>query len=194
MKLADSHPIQCRCGRLRGEFLGGAKLTRITCYCRDCQAYARALGEPGKILDANGGTDVVASLQQYVRLTGEAGQLACLSLTDGGLLRWYASCCKTPIANTTRDPRLSYLGLMLNCLGRDVRSLNAVFGPPTLAINVKSASGSVPSSGWRTTAAMARIFGRVIRARLDGSWRRSPFFDSGGRPVANPSVVNRRPQ
>ena len=82
----------------------------MTCYCRDCQAYAHALGNAGAILDDLGGTDIVASLQQHVMLSQGTDALACLSLSDKGLLRWYASCCNTPIANTARNHKLSERG------------------------------------------------------------------------------------
>lgn len=188
MRLATEYPLRCACGRLKGTLAAGAKYMRAVCYCRDCQAYAEALGEPGKVLDANGGTDVVASLQAHVRFTDGAGQLACLSLTERGLLRWYAACCDTPIANTPRDPKISYVGIIHTALGRDARRLDSTFGPPRLATNVGTARGAVASSGIRTLTATLRIITRVVRARIDGSWRRSPFFDNDLRPVVKPRV------
>ncbi len=163
---------------------------RAICYCRDCQAYAEALGEPEKILDTNGGTDVVASLQEHVRLTAGVDRLACLSLTERGLLRWYADCCGTPIGNTPRDPKLPYVGFVHSCLGRDARLLDATFGPPELVTNVDSARGAVASSGFRTLTATLRIIARLMRARLSGSWRHSPFFGSDLRPIVTPRVLN----
>lgn len=194
MKLSDRQTIRCRCGALRGELAGGAKFTRVVCYCRDCQAYARALGAPEKTLDANGGSDIVASLQQFLRIDGGYDRLACLSLTERGMLRWYASCCNTAVANTLRDPKLSYMGLVSACLGPDARSLDAALGPATVAYNTESAIGSVPGSAWRTMLPTARILGRVVRARLDGSWRQSPFFDAAGRPVAARRILNAQPR
>ena len=189
MKLAADHPFQCRCGQLAGRLAAGAVYTRATCYCRDCQAYAEALGEPGRILDAHGGTDVVASIQQHVSFTGGTDQLACLSLTERGLLRWYAKCCNTPIANTPRDPKLSYAGLVHTALGRDAASLDAAFGPSLFATNTDSARGAVASSGVRMLTETLRIIGRLARVRLSGAWRRSPFFDAGSRPVVTPRVL-----
>src|ERR1700741_1590175 len=157
MKLAHNHPIQCRCAQVRGELRAGAIFTRAVCYCLDCQAYADVLGDPDRVLDTNGGTDIVASLQQYVRFSAGSERLGCLSLRARGMLRWYASCCNTPIANTARDPRLSYMGIVSSCLGRDAGSLDAAFGPPTVTYNAESATGDVPPDGWRTPAATLRI-------------------------------------
>jgi hypothetical protein len=193
MRLATDYPLQCACGQLKGTLVAGAKYMRAVCYCRDCQAYAESLGEPGKILDANGGTDVVASLQSHVRFTDDIEQLACLSLTERGLLRWYAACCGTPIANTPRDPKISYVGIIHTALDRDASHLDSTFGPPQLATNVDTARGAVASSGVRTLTATLRIIARIVQARIDGSWRRSPFFGSDFRPVVKPRVLGPRP-
>jgi hypothetical protein len=193
MKLTANQAIQCRCGQLKGTLAARATYTRAVCYCRDCQAYAESFGEPGKILDANGGTDVVASLQRHVTFTDGITRLSCVSLTERGLLRWYASCCSTPIANTPRDPKLSYVGLMHTALGRDSRSLDPIFGPPQLATNVETARGAVASSGGlRTLTETLRIITRIAWARISGAWRQSPFFDTELRPIVSPRVLSSR--
>jgi hypothetical protein len=186
VRLARDHPIECRCGQVRGTIAAGAKFTRAICYCRDCQTFAAALGAPAGMLDAKGGTDVVATLPRDVRFTAGVDRLACLSLTDRGLLRWYASCCRAPIGNTPRNPKISYVGLVHSCLGRDPRTLDAAFGPANLITFAEHAKGPVRSSRVRMVTATIRIAGRLLGARLDGSWRRSPFFDRELRPVSSP--------
>jgi Family of unknown function (DUF6151) len=191
MKLSANHTIQCRCGQLKGTLAAGSDYTRAVCYCRDCQAYAEALGDAAGTLDAQGGTDIVASLQRQVRFTDGIDKLACLSLTERGLLRWYASCCNTPIGNTPRDPKLSYVGLVHTALGRDARSLDSTVGPPRLSTNVDKARGTVSSSssGLRTLTETLRIIARLMRARFSGAWRQTPFFDAELRPIASPRVL-----
>ena len=49
-------PLKCRCGAVRGEMQPRRAYTRATCYCKDCRAYARFLGQPG-VLDEAGGTE-----------------------------------------------------------------------------------------------------------------------------------------
>jgi hypothetical protein len=190
--LANDHPIQCRCGQFRGTLCRAASVSRLSCYCRDCQAYAHALGEPEMILDPLGGTDIAATLQQHVSFTSGTDKLACLSLTERGLLRWYASCCNTPIGNTARDPRLSYVGLVHNCLAKTPGLLDAAFGPARMPVNTKHAKDSISSNLLSTLASTARIFGSVLRARLNGTWRRSPFFFSPAdlQPAVLPRVLS----
>ena len=136
------------------------------------------------MLDAVGGTDIVATHSRYVRLTAGAPQLACMSLSPKGLLRWYARCCDTPIANTPRDWKLPYVGLVHTCLER-VQPLEASFPPVQMDINTKSALGPTPHRGG--AAAMARFGAMVLRlsaARVTGSYRRTAFFGAKGEPLA----------
>ncbi|HVF65821.1 MAG TPA: hypothetical protein VNE58_17695, partial [Casimicrobiaceae bacterium] len=55
------------------------------CYCRDCRAYAFHIGDAEAVLDAHGGTDVVATQASQVELTA-IDQLARLSLSPKGLV------------------------------------------------------------------------------------------------------------
>src|SRR5688572_4602143 len=103
--------LRCRCGAVRGEMDAGRAYARATCYCKDCRAFARFLGQSG-VLDASGGSDIVATAPAAVRITSGSEHVACMSLSPKGLLRWYASCCRTPLGNTPRDPKVLYAGLV----------------------------------------------------------------------------------
>jgi hypothetical protein len=184
------HALRCRCGTVQGTLAHAEHARRAVCYCRDCQAYAHALGEAQAILDPLGGSDVVATLQRNVTITEGGEALACLSLTDRGLLRWYASCCRTPIGNTLRDFRISYVGLLHNCLEHAPASLDAVFGPAQMRVNTHSAKAQVAPTRWRTFVSVVPLFAAVLRARLDGSFRQTPFFVAAtGVPVVAPRVL-----
>ena len=52
--------LACACGRVSGLVSGASASTgtRAVCYCDDCQAFARHLGDADRVLDANGGTEV----------------------------------------------------------------------------------------------------------------------------------------
>ena len=188
---STDYRLQCRCGSVAGTVARAASVTRITCYCRDCQAYAHALSNPAAILDDLGGTDIVATLQQHVRLTQGIQALACLLLSERGLLRWYASCCNTPIANTARNHKLSYVGLVHTCLAPSQQSLAAAFGPTSMPINTKFAKAKLGASAFAALPTIARIFLSVARARVDGSFKQSPFFAaSEGTPVVAARVLS----
>lgn len=185
------HPLQCRCGTLKGMVAHAEAARRGVCYCKDCQVFARFLGRAGEILDESGGTDVVATLARDVTITEGASALACVSLTGKGLLRWYASCCNTPIGNTARNFKLSYVGLVHNCLEHSGAPLDAAFGPVRMRVNTRSATRGYPSATpLATFAAVLRLLASIGRARLSGSYRRTPFFDADrGTPIVPPRVL-----
>lgn len=181
--------FHCRCGTLRGEIESRNIYARATCYCRDCQAFARTLGRED-VLDAEGGTDIVAMLPAGVRFTDGSDRLACLSLSPKGLLRWHSRCCDTPIANTARNPKLAYVGILGHCL--DPGALDAAVGPSRIALNTKSAQGRVSPTPLRTLVGVMRIMRGVLTARLRGRHGDNPFFIADPpRPIAEPRVLTR---
>lgn len=185
-------PIRCRCGTLQGEIEPGDVYVRATCYCRDCQAFARALGHGGDVLDPQGGTDILAMLPAGLRLTAGDAQLACLSLGPKGLLRWHSACCDTPLANTPRDPKTPYVGVLAGCVAGGPEALDAAFGPSRIALSTGSARGKVQATPLRTGVGVLQIMWGMLRARLRGRHRDNPFFHAGThQPVAAPRVLTR---
>ena len=183
-------PVRCRCGQLEGQLTCTERAARAVCYCRDCQAFARFLGNPERILNAHAGTDIVATSPRFLRIAKGKEQLRCMSLSDKGLLRWYTACCRTPIGNTPRDPRLSYVGLVHSCLAGSPDALAAAFGPARVAINTASASGPVAATRWPMAWAVLKIMRNVWGARLGGKYRHTPFFMAGtARPLVAPQVL-----
>lgn len=182
-----AHDLACRCGAVRGVVERDARANHMVCYCADCQDYARVLGRPD-VLDERGGTEVVQTLPQFVTLTQGADRLACLRMTDKGPLRWYASCCNTPIGNTALTHRIAFVGLVAACLtGRPVAE---TFGPVTMWGVTAGAKGEPRPPETSMLKIMARIAPRTLKARFDGGYRRTPFFDvKTGRPVAPPRMV-----
>lgn len=97
--------LACRCGQVEGRIDPRRTHARTSCYCRDCRAFARWLGGV-ELLDAGGGTDILAMAPDGLRITRGFEKMACMSLGTRGLLRWYASCCRTPLGNVPRDPKV----------------------------------------------------------------------------------------
>jgi len=186
-----NHPLRCRCGTLKGNVSHPEKVNRGVCYCKDCQAYARFLGKTEDILDDMGGTDVVATLAQYVSFTHGVEAVACMSLSETGLLRWYASCCNTPIGNTQRNHKVSFVGLVHTCLEDPQKTLENSFGPVRMRVNTKYAKGTPESMPVSTITSVLKFLSSVIRARLDGSYRQTPFFVlPRGKPIVEPRVLS----
>ncbi len=186
------HPLQCRCGTLKGHVRRSHAVNRCVCYCRDCQAFAHFLGRPGEILDASGGTDVVQTRAADVAFSQGKEVLACMRLTPNGLLRWYSTCCNTPIGNTLANSKISFAGLVHNCLEGAGPSLDESFGPVQAHVNTDSTHGRVKSSSLALIRMVLRFIGLITRARIDGSYKNSPFFAAAsGEPLAVPKVLSR---
>jgi hypothetical protein len=186
-----SMPLRCRCGQVRGELDLSRVYARATCYCRDCQAFARFLGGAG-LLDPRGGTDVVAAAPDAIRIGAGAEQVVCMSMGPKGLLRWYAACCRTPLANTSRDPKLYYTGVVATWLDATPAEVDAALGPrDRIVANVASATAPVGSSPLGLLRVGLRVFGPVVAARLGGRRAGAPFFDQQGKPVREPEVISR---
>jgi hypothetical protein len=191
MRPSQSHPLQCRCGSLQGYVETQGPANRSLCYCNDCQAFARYLGRPNEILDSNGGTDVIQTLPALVTLTQGQEVLACMRLSDRGLLRWYAKCCNTPIGNTVADFRVSFIGLIHNCLEISGPPLGDSFGPVRMWSFTKHAKTQVKSGALSMLPGIVRILGIILRARITGAYKRTPFFIPGtGLPVVSPKILN----
>jgi hypothetical protein len=92
-------PLRCRCGRVRGvaSDVSPSSGFRFVCYCKDYQAFTRFLERPD-VLDAAGGTDIFHMPAGRVLLTAGTDAMRCLSFSDK-VLRWYADCCRTPMAH-----------------------------------------------------------------------------------------------
>lgn len=141
------------------------------------------------MLDAHGGTEIIAVLPAHVHFSKGVEAIVCLSLSPRGLLRWYAECCNTPIGNTPRDHKLPYVGLIHSCLG-DAASLRHSFGESKMRLNTKSAIGSVPATPVLRLLGILQIMRAVMVARLRGAYRINPFFTGAEHePLRAPRVL-----
>ena len=189
---AMNHPLQCRCGTIKGHVVRPGMANRAICYCRDCQAFARFLERADTVLDENGGTAIVATLPTQVHFSQGLEALACMSLSDHGMYRWYAGCCNTPIGNTPRDFKTPYVGLIESCLASGSPSLQESFGPVRMVLNTKYARGHVKSTPLGNLVAMLGLMRSVIGARLNGTYKRNPFFETeAGLPIKRPRVLTK---
>src|SRR5690349_6609340 len=104
--------LKCKCGKLAGmaRKVTPAGGNRIICMCDDCQAFAKFLG-CSEVLDAHGGTDIFQLRPSQLTFTQGKQQLRCIKLKEKGMLRWYADCCKTPVANMMASAKVPFVGM-----------------------------------------------------------------------------------
>lgn len=189
-------PLRCRCGHVHGvaRAVSPSSGFRFVCYCTDCQAFARFLARPD-VLDVAGGTDIFQMPPGRLKITDGADALRCRRLHAGSkVLRWYADCCKTPVANTATSPRFPIVGLIHCFIDAEAcgRSADEMLRPPLCRIYERSAAGPLPANA--PPPPSLRIFAQRA-SRLLGWWvrglgRPNPFFDSRtGAAIAAPRVV-----
>ena len=191
-------PVKCDCGTVAGTAAGisQARGNHLICYCDDCQSFAHFLHRAGDVLDPHGGTDIFQTTAGRISFEAGAERLACIRLTRDGPLRWYADCCRTPIANTLASPAIPFVGLIHSCIGEPAAggSLAQALGPVRAGIHGRYARGDTAGLEAHDKAPVSlllRVGTMLLAARLRGEHRRSAFFDSAsGKPVATPHVLS----
>jgi hypothetical protein len=189
-------PLRCACGAVTGTALDvdPDRGNRLVCMCDDCQAYARWLDRVDAILDQNGGTDVFQLTPAQVQITAGHEHIRCVRLTEKGLMRWYAGCCNTPIANTLASPRLPFIGVPHTFMDHaaDGRSRDQALGPVLARTQARFGKPPLPPDAY-PRAPLGLIL-RSIRQLLRGFWagahRPSPLFDPAGQPIVTPTVIS----
>lgn len=187
---SKSLALSCRCGHVCGVANKVAPDSgfRFVCYCRDCQAFARFLGRPDT-LDSAGGTDIFHMPAGRVKLTAGADALRSLQFSSR-VFRWYADCCRTPIANTA-GPRFPVVGLIHSFMRHDadVGTRDDALGAPLCRIFEHSAIGPLPPNAPppRSLDLVAVRLPTLLGWWMRGLGRPNPFFDHTG-PLAAPRV------
>ncbi len=183
--------LQCRCGAVRAVLRGVAPEigNHCVCYCKDCQAFAKALDRLD-VLDTNGGTDIFQLSQARFEFTQGVDRVACLRLGPKGLARWYASCCNTPIGNTMATRGIPFVGVVRAFLREPAGD---ALGPIRARGFRESATGdlaAIPPDNQALWSMLVRVFALMISWRLRGDHKRSPFFDAAsGAPLKVPRIL-----
>jgi hypothetical protein len=165
---------------------------RVVCYCKDCQAFARFL-ERDDIVDPLGGTDIFQVAPSQVQIAEGARELCCMRLSEKGLVRWYAGCCRTPIGNTIGGgfPFVGMICTFMDVGGENAR--DAVLGKPLGHIFGNAARGGCPPGAHpkASIGVLLRIGRLVIRWWVRGAGFPSAFFDEKTKaPRVVPQVLS----
>jgi hypothetical protein len=187
--------LKCRCGLLWGKVINVSNTMglRGVCMCDDCQAYVHYLGCAKEVLDKNGGTDVFPVVPANLKITQGIEQLKCLRLTENGMFRWYAGCCKTPIANSMRSYKIPFAGVIHLIMDHKSDGVNReeAIGPVRARFNAKFGIGN--SSMDALIPTLGLILNTVfflLRGWIKGLHKPSPFFSAEGKPVVEPYILS----
>ncbi|WP_298261506.1 DUF6151 family protein [uncultured Litoreibacter sp.] len=179
--------LSCQCGEFQAVIHGpsASSCNHAMCYCKDCRAFAHHLNQEDHILDSSGGTDLYQTQPSQVEITAGADKLAVLQLAPKGLYRWHTSCCNTAICNTMGNPKLSFVGFMSANLTNQ-ESL----GPVTIKYKPDQATGPVPEPHGSLLRFAGYTIRNMLKARVSGTWKNTPFFGEDGRSVVKPVVLS----
>ncbi|ESA33715.1 preprotein translocase subunit [Leptolyngbya sp. Heron Island J] len=114
-----------------------------------------------------------------------------MRLTETGLLRWYTTCCNTPIGNTLPIYKMSFIGLIHTCLESSEITLDNAFGATCVHVNTTYSQGEIKANPVDLIVTIIRNVTRVFRARIDGSYKQTPFFlADSGIPIVSPKILS----
>ena len=185
-------PLRCRCGAVRGVARGAspAKVNHCFCYCDDCQAFVHFLGRAGDIFDEHGGTEITQMSQANVVFTANVDKVAAMRLSPKGMVRWYTSCCRTPIGNTMATSAMPFIGMIKAFIDAPSTALGPIRGRG-FAKSAKGGRAAVPKDGLPELVMIARVLAKVLRWRLRGDHERSALRDAAtGKPLVEPRVLS----
>lgn len=193
--MSDTHviPLVCACGKFQGQARLDASNMRFVCYCDDCQAYARYLGQEERMLDAAGGTEITPVVPARLKLAGGAREhLACVRLSETGMYRWHTSCCRSPVGNTPASHHWPYVGMVASIFRfNDDAERARLLGPVRLRTMGKDARGTPPAGTHprMPVGGMFIMLKFMIPAFLRRQQRPSPFFVDGDVPLVPPRIL-----
>jgi hypothetical protein len=182
--------ISCRCGQFGALVKNVSPKTgsHVQCHCKDCQAGAHALGAEETLLP-RGGSDIYQTIPANLELTKGQEHLACLRLSPKGLMRWYASCCDTPVFNTLGGTKLAFVGVSVPTMqgGNVGKSIGKVIA----VVHTKDAPfGTEPLKDYGFNKAGFNVLARHFGALMRGQTRDNPMFEDG-TPVVEPRVLSK---
>ncbi len=190
-------PLSCECGSFKGVLRGVSRRSanRVICGCKHCQRFANHFERGETLLDEYGGTDIIQLSPRTFEISAGEDQIKCLRLTKKGPLRWYAACCKTPIANTASTTKIPFVGVICACLKHADPSIDLTgeLGPPRARVNAKP--GEPLASKAHQIPMMFNIITKLLKWRLMGDQKQSPFFDpETGKPISIPEYIPYQPE
>ena len=179
--------FSCACGTVAGTIadVGPKQGDYVYCHCTDCQAVPRLLGAEERVLERAGGTALYQTRCAKLSLDSGKDMLAGVHMTDQPTLRWYASCCDTPLFNTYANGKLPYTTILLaNC----DESGRAALGEPRGHLFLADAPGDTAGlKPLKMSTLLRSFFKRLVADIFSGDRRRNALFDPQTlEPIATP--------
>ena len=184
--------LQCQCGNIKGTITNATPSsgTLVVCCCDDCQNFVRYLKQENSALDKFGGTKIYQTSQSQLTIHEGLNQLKSLRLSEKGTLRWYAGCCNTPIGNSI-NASMPFIGVIHSFI--DAKDQADKLGSVRAYVQTQHAIGQpdYPHSAEKFPIGITlRIIRKMLSWKIHGMNKPTVFFDSDGKPVSIPVIVN----
>lgn len=184
----ESLNVTCSCGQVQVtlESEGCRSATRVQCYCIDCQTAAAHLGYE---LPAHGGSDLIQTTPDRIKIVSGGQNLSIMRLGPKGLCRWFARCCNTPMLNTLPKPGMPFVGIVIHPW--DSASADQAVGPIWGHAFTKYAPAGqgAPAEDQHFKGVGARLVARMLGAVLTGRRKINPLRTETGAWIAPAHVL-----
>ena len=143
-------------------------------------------------IDAHGGSEILQTYPSNIKISQGSDKLQCIKLKNKGIDRWYASCCKTPVANTMGSAKIPFAGVSIKLMkfaSEDEKS--RILGPVIMKAFGRSARGKMPEDAHATfpKSFMFKMMKFMLIGKVGSKNRPSPFYE-GNTPVAKAKVLS----
>lgn len=152
------------------------------CFCEGCRAGELYTGAPDP---APAPVGIFQTSPHQLDIIKGHEHLAVFSFGPKNLLRWHASCCGSPLFNSMRNPKVSFVGMRTN-LFADTTALGPVITQSYIpAPNGKTRHEGIYGLIWQAVL-------RIAKNRITGRWKQTPLFDVvSDSPVAPVTLVSK---
>ncbi len=105
----------CECGKVEARLTPhGVKTgTRLICYCNSCRGADLYLRGDASGLSADLGVDIFQTTPADFEIVNGQSYVKVMRITRRGPLRWYASCCGSPMLNSLANPKIPFIGVII---------------------------------------------------------------------------------
>lgn len=185
--------VRCTCGSFSATIgpVGPKIGCRIACLCDDCQAFAEFLERGDEILSPAGATEIYQTTPRRYRIESGVEHVACVSLKEKGLKRWYTTCCNTPIGNTMASAKIAFIGIPRLAISDTAEELETKVGPVIAKVNGRFARGEMPSDAHAKAplGMLARWIRAGLGSQIRGEAKPHPLFNEDRTPIVKARIL-----
>ncbi len=178
--------LECTCGTVKGNLkvIPGSYFY-VHCYCCDCQRFASHLNNSKNILDEHGGTELIQTYPDFMKITAGKDKVHGVQLATKGSYRWHTTCCNMPLANTMDSSKVPFVGVSVKLMKfANDQEKAEILGPVTMKAFGKYSAGEMPKDVHPKypLSYIPKLMAFMIKGMFKKKNNPSPFFN-GKEPI-----------